>query len=269
MNWKLRAALGATTALIATHAAAQITFYEHDGFRGRAFTTDKQVGNFAQIGFNDRASSVVVDRGRWEVCTDARFQGNCVVLRQGSYDSLSGLGMNDQISSVRPVNQQAAYRNEAPAPLPEPTYEYRRRANERVYEAPVTSVRAVVGAPEQRCWVEREQVTEGRRGDANVGGAIVGGIIGGVLGHQVGGGRGKDAATAGGAVAGALIGGNAGRGERGATYDKDVQRCKTVASDKPAYWDVTYDYRGTEHRVQMSAPPGNTVAVNGNGEPRQ
>ncbi|MEO8103354.1 MAG: beta/gamma crystallin-related protein [Betaproteobacteria bacterium] len=269
MNLKLRAALGATTLLFAAQAMAQITFYEHDGFRGRAFTTNKQVMNFAQAGFNDLASSVVVDSGRWEACTDARFQGKCVVLRQGSYDSLNGLGVNDRISSVRPVSQQSRYDNEAPAPLAAPNYEYRRRANERVYEAPVTSVRAVVGPPEQRCWIERQQVTEDRRGDTNVGGAIVGAIIGGVLGHQVGSGRGNDAATAGGAVAGALIGGNAGRGDGGATYDKDVQRCRTVAGGKPAYWDVTYKYRGMEHRVQMSAPPGNTISVNANGEPRQ
>ena len=268
MNWKLKAALGATTVLLATQAAAQITFYEHDGFRGRAFTTDRQVSNFASNGFNDLASSVVVARGRWEACTDERFGGTCVVLREGSYASLSGMGINDRISSVRPVNQRASYPNEAPAPLPQPTYEYRQRANERVYEAPVTSVRAVVGPPEQRCWVERQQVSGDGRGDPNVGGAVLGAIIGGVLGHQVGGGRGKDVATAGGAVAGGLIGANQGRGDSG-TYDRDVQRCKTVASGAPAYWDVTYDYRGVEHRVQMSSPPGNTVAVNRNGEPRQ
>jgi uncharacterized protein YcfJ len=244
-----------------------VTFYEHDGYRGRAFTTGKQVNNFARQGFNDRASSVVVDRGRWEACTDANFGGTCVVLRQGSYESLSSLGLNDKISSVRPVNQRARYDNEAPAPQAVPSYEYRRRANERVHQANVTSVRAVMGSSEQRCWVERQQVSSGR-GDTNVGGAVIGAILGGVLGHQVGGGRGKDVATAGGAVAGAVIGGNAGRGDSG-SYDRDVQRCKTVATGAPDYWDVTYNYRGTEHRVQMSAPPGDTIAVNNNGEPRQ
>ncbi|MEQ1516595.1 MAG: beta/gamma crystallin-related protein [Usitatibacteraceae bacterium] len=268
MNWKLKAALGATTILLATQAAAQITFYENDGYRGRAFTTGAQVKNFARQGYNDRASSVVVDRGNWEVCTDANFGGSCVVLRRGSYESLSGLGLNDKISSVRPVNQRARYDNEAPAPLAAPSYEYRRRANERVYQANVTSVRAVMGSAEQRCWVERQQVSDGRSGGTNVGGAVVGALLGGVLGHQVGGGRGKDLATAGGAVAGAVIGGNAGRGDSG-TYDRDVQRCKTVATGAPDYWDVTYNYRGTEHRVQMSSPPGNTIAVNNNGEPRQ
>jgi uncharacterized protein YcfJ len=269
MNWKLKTAMGVAAIVFAAQAAAQITFYENEGFRGRAFTTNKQVGNFARQGFNDRASSVVVDRGRWEVCEDARFEGRCVVLRRGSYDSLRGMGMDSRISSVRPVSSGARPENEAPAPLAAPNYEYRQRPSERIYEAPVTSVRAVVGPPEQRCWVERQQAVEGRRDEPNVGGAILGGIIGGVLGHQVGSGRGKDVATAGGAVAGAAIGANAGRGDGGATYDRDVQRCTTGPSGPPQYWDVTYNFRGVEHRVQMSAPPGQTIAVNGSGEPRQ
>src|SRR3989454_11593506 len=67
------------------------------------------------------------------------------------------MGMNNRISSVRPVSRTARYENEAPAPLAAPTYDYRRRAGERLYEVPVTSVRAVVGPPEQRCWIERQQ----------------------------------------------------------------------------------------------------------------
>ena len=67
MNWKLKSALGASALLLTAQAAAQITFYEGEGFRGRSFTTDRRVWNFDRIGFNDRASSVVVDRGRWEV----------------------------------------------------------------------------------------------------------------------------------------------------------------------------------------------------------
>ena len=92
--------------------------------------------------------------------------------------------------------------------------------------------------------------------------------IGGGLGHQVGGGRGQDVATAGGAVAGAAIGSNVGRGG-GQVYGQDVQRCANVSRNaRPDYWDVTYNFRGIEHRVQMTAPPGPTIAVNGDGEPR-
>ena len=269
MNLKLKSVLGVTALVLATHAAAQVTFYEGEGFRGRAFSTDKQVENFERIGFNDRASSVVVDGGRWEVCEDARFAGRCVVLRPGSYDSLSGMGMNNRVSSVRPVDNRRRYDNEAPEPLAAPNYEYRRRANERVFEANVTSSRAVMGPPEQRCWVDHEQVNDPNRGERNVVGALAGAVIGGVLGHQVGGGVGKDLATGGGAVAGAVIGSNVGRNNNGGTVDREVRRCENTASGQPAYWDVTYDFRGVEHRLQMSAPPGQTIAVNRNGEPRQ
>jgi len=271
MNSKLRIALAASAVLMATHASAAITFYAREGFRGEAFTTDKQVRNFERFGYNDKASSVVVDRGRWEVCEGAGFQGRCAVLRRGSYDSLRAMGLNNRVSSVRPIGERVRHENEAPAPAPVPVYEYRRRPNERVFEAPVTSVRAVVGPPERRCWVEKQEVVEsGPRGEPNVGGAIVGGILGGVLGHQVGGGRGKDVATAGGAVAGAAIGANVGRESGpGTTYTRDVQRCDNVAQHgPPQYWDVTYRFRGVDHHVQLAERPGAVILVNGDGVPR-
>ena len=145
-------------------------------------------------------------------------------------------------------------------------YEYRRVPGEHLYEVPVSSVRAVVGPPEQRCWVERQQVVEPAK--PNVPGAIVGAVIGGVPGHQVGSGRGNDAATVGGAVVGGAIGANAGRGGP-SSYTQDVQRCEAVpGSARPEYWDVVYYFRGVQHRVQMSTAPGRTIWVNGIGEPR-
>ena len=267
MNTPVKTALAAAALLVSLQATAQITFYENEGFRGRAFSSSKAVGNFERDGFNDRASSVIVDRGRWEVCENSRFEGRCVVLRRGSYDSLKGMGMNDRVSSVRPVANRTNYANEAPAPLAEPTYEYRRRPNERLFDAPVTGVRAVVGEPTQRCWVERQQVTEPTRSEPNVGRGLAGALIGGILGHQVGGGTGRDIATVGGAVAGGAIGANSGR-NGSTTVDRDVRRCEKVASTTPAYWDVTYKFRGIEHHTQMTSAPGQTVAVTANGEPR-
>ena len=266
MNWKVKSALGIAASVLAAQATAQITFYEGDNFHGRAFTTDQRVWDFDRYGFGDRASSVVIDSGRWEVCSEQRFEGDCVFLRRGAYSSLRQLGLNNRISSARPVNRERETNlYDAPAPLPAPTYEYRQRPRERIFEAPVTSVRAVMGTPEQRCWVEREQVAEN---GGDVGRAVIGGLIGGVLGHQVGGGRGRDAATAVGAIAGAVIGSNSGRRDSYVT-DRDVQRCRTVSSGTPQYWDVRYIFRGIEHRLQMSAPPGDTISVNVLGEPRQ
>jgi uncharacterized protein YcfJ len=268
MNRQLQIALAAGALIAATHAGAQVTFYEGETFHGRAFTTSKEVRDFQRIGFNDRASSVVVSSGRWEVCEDARYSGRCVLLRPGNYDSLRALGMENSISSVRPANNRRQYAQQ-PEPMATASYDWRRRPNEQVFNAPVTSVRAVMGAASERCWVERQQVSEPSRGDRNVPGAILGAVIGGVLGHQVGGGTGKDIATVGGAVAGGVIGSNVGRDNTTSYASRDVRRCENTTSGTPAYWDVSYKFRGLDHQIQMSAAPGTTIAVNSSGEPRQ
>ena len=256
----LTLACGLVALTLGSQALAQVTFYEGEDFRGRSFASSSWVSDFTRYGFNDRASSVIVSGGRWELCEDVRFEGRCVVLRPGNYDSLRAMGMNDRVSSVRPAGSPP------PPPAPEPVYEYQRRPSERLREVPISSARAVMGAPEQRCWVDREQVPAAQR-QPNAGGAVLGAVIGGILGHQVGGGAGKDLATVGGAVAGGVIGSRV--GNNGTTETRDVQRCETVANQKPAYWDVTYIFRGQPHHVQMSNEPGRTILVNGYGEPRQ
>jgi uncharacterized protein YcfJ len=260
------AALLLAAALCTTPALAQITLYEHDGFLGRTFRTQRAVGDFLSQGFNDRASSVVVEGGRWEVCDDNRFRGSCVVLRPGSYPSLGALGLNDRLSSARPTSGRRMAALRAPDPMEGPAYAWRRRPDEAIFQAQVVSVRAVMGEPSERCWVDRDEVGDNGRGDRNVGRGVLGAVIGGVLGHQVGGGSGRDLATVGGAVAGAVIGSNSGRGD---APPREVRRCETVRNTTPAWWDVAYNFRGTTHHAQMSTAPGATIDVNSRGEPRQ
>jgi uncharacterized protein YcfJ len=187
--------------------------------------------------------------------TDARYQAD-VSQRQAAVAQLQAA------EAQRQAEQAQRLAVAAPA-----AYDYRRRENEPVYEAPVTSVRAVVGPPQQRCWVERQVVDTGSPG-INVPGAVVGGVVGGVLGHQIGSGRGQDLATGIGAVGGAAVGANVGRDATG-TYTQDVQRCANVSSAPSLdYWDVTYNFRGYEHRAQLTSAPGRTILVNGQGEPR-
>lgn len=247
---------------------SEILLFEREGFQGASFVAESAVSDFRDSGFNDRASSAVVRGERFEVCEDVRYRGRCVVLRPGQYGSLEALGLNGRISSVRAVGRNADIDDQRYAPPPAIGYDYGRRSNERIYQAPVTSVRAVVENSGRRCWIEREQVPQEHSG-ANVPGALLGAVIGGVLGHQVGGGSGRDVATGIGVIAGAAIGGNSGRSGRQQTTTQDVQRC-THASGvaRPAYWDVTYDFRGVEHRVQLTTPPGPSVSVNEQGEPR-
>jgi len=270
MNAIMRNALAVTAVAISTQAAAEIIFYERENFHGQSFSTQKPVNNFGRSGFNDRASSVVALGERWEVCEDARFAGRCVILRPGRYPSLASRGLNDRISSVRPVRSNAHIAENRYAPAPTPVYDNRRRNNERLYSADVTSVHAVVGPPEQRCWIEHEQVPQDRNANVSVPGALVGAVIGGVLGHQVGSGTGNTVATVGGAVAGGAVGSQVGRlgGGQQQAQTRDIQRCASVPSQAPDHWDVTYNFRGQEHRMQMTTPPGQTVTVNDRGEPR-
>ena len=68
MNARLKSL--AALALLGTAglASAQLVFYEGEGFRGRAFSTEANIKDFKRTGFNAQVSSIVVERGRWEVC---------------------------------------------------------------------------------------------------------------------------------------------------------------------------------------------------------
>jgi len=92
---------GMLAAAAGSAAADSVTFYQDDQFRGRSFTADRPVSNFARDGFNDRVHSAVVHEGRWEICVDADFGGSCGVLAPGAYPTLGAYA--GKISSVRPA----------------------------------------------------------------------------------------------------------------------------------------------------------------------
>ena len=74
----------------------------------------------------------------------------------------------------------------------------------------------------------------------------------------------------GGAAAGGYVGSQIGRnGAPAPATSREVQKCETKPSQaKPEFWDVTYTFRGQEHRIQTTTPPGATLMVNDQGEPR-
>ena len=82
--------------------AAELTLYEHPNFNGAQVTLRGWTPSVRAIGFNDRTSSLVIDSGRWEVCTDSEFKGSCVILTRGEYPTLDRI-LNDRISSAREV----------------------------------------------------------------------------------------------------------------------------------------------------------------------
>lgn len=96
--------LAATAAMAASAALAQeITIYQSPNFSGRNFSANTSVPNLANVGFNDRASSVQIRAGTWQLCADDFFRGQCVTLQPGNYSNLGAIGLNNAISSLREV----------------------------------------------------------------------------------------------------------------------------------------------------------------------
>ena len=109
--------------------------FDGSNFRGANFQANWPVYNLDGYGFNDRASSVIVDRGRWQFCEDANFQGRCVTLQSGQYPTLNDMGLNGRISSMRPAGQQV---NDPYPPAKPPGYSYYPRYGEPTFQAQVT-----------------------------------------------------------------------------------------------------------------------------------
>ena len=232
MKMLTKTALAAFTLVLGSQAMAQVVLYEREGYRGRSVVIDKEMRNLDRKGLGDKANSIVVERGRWEICEKPRYEGRCAMLRPGNYPNLRGTGLESNISSIRKASDKRKYDNEPQASAGD-DYKYRRRASERTSEVPVTSVRAIMGPPNQRCWVERQAAPP----PADPGAAAAGALLAGILGYQT------------------------------SAPSQDVQRCTTVQG-APHHYDVTYNYKGTNRYVQMTRPPGPTITVNRDGEPR-
>ena len=131
-----------------------------------------------------------------------------------------------------------------------------------------------VRVPRQECtnqWVHESREPR-RNGGREYGGAILGGVAGAVLGHQVGGGHGRDAATAIGAVLGAFTGdrlANRGRWDEPELAAREVTTCRDVedVQSRITGYQVTYEYRGQQFTTLMNENPGPFLKVRVSVEP--
>ena len=80
---------------------AAIVLYESPEMSGRSFPVNQAIANLDGTGFNDRAVSAVVNSGSWQLCTDADYQGFCVIIGPGPQPSLAGV--TGRVSSLRPM----------------------------------------------------------------------------------------------------------------------------------------------------------------------
>lgn len=106
---RLFATLVASTLLIHVAHAGELTLFEHHGLRGDQLTLQGDAPNFRDIGFNDKASSMIVRSGTWEVCEHKDFGGYCAVFRRGEYPDLERF--NNNISSAREVQMRGGRRD--------------------------------------------------------------------------------------------------------------------------------------------------------------
>lgn len=70
-------------------------------FEGQQFGLSGNQRTLTDVGFNDRAGSLIIREGSWELCEHADFRGQCVVYGPGRYPVLGE--MNNRISSMRRV----------------------------------------------------------------------------------------------------------------------------------------------------------------------
>src|SRR5258706_8148566 len=104
MKTALRLSLLASAVLVAGAAQAQLIIYKQPGFAGGDLPLRGDSSNLSSSGFTDQASSAVVQSGRWEVCTQPDFKGDCVTLDRGEYATLDPR-INHRIESVRQVGR--------------------------------------------------------------------------------------------------------------------------------------------------------------------
>ena len=70
-------------------------------FEGESVGLSRDVRTLREMDFNDRAGSLIVREGEWELCEHADYRGECAVFGPGRYPWLER--MNNRISSLRRV----------------------------------------------------------------------------------------------------------------------------------------------------------------------
>ena len=115
-----------------------------------------------------------------------------------------------------------------------------------------TPVVQQVAVPRQVC-NNQQVITEAPRSG---GGALLGALVGGLAGNAIGSGGGRTAATALGLFGGAVVGDRFEGG--GQQQVQNVQQCSTQTyyENRPSYYNVVYEYQGTQYNTQMATDPG-------------
>ena len=119
-----------------------------------------------------------------------------------------------------------------------------------------TPIVTQVAVPRQVCNTQ-QVITESQKSG---GGALLGAVAGGAVGNAVGNGGGRALATVIGLVGGAIVGD---RVEGTSNQTQNFQQCSTQTfyENRASYYNVVYEYQGTQYNVQMAQDPGPYVRL--------
>ena len=81
-------------------ASGAVTLHDDIDFRGRSVLVDGPVRNLRELDFNDRALSIEVHGGQWELCSSSDHRGRCLVFGPGWHRLPEGMAR--ELSSLRP-----------------------------------------------------------------------------------------------------------------------------------------------------------------------
>ena len=81
---------------------ASLELFPRAGFRGPATAIDRNVRWLERRGIDENVSSVIVNEGVWELCSEPRFDGVCRTFEPGRYARL-GPRLDNQVGSLRRV----------------------------------------------------------------------------------------------------------------------------------------------------------------------
>ena len=127
----VRAALVAAALAAGTAGAAEITIYKQPNYTGASLTLRGDTPNLTGAGFQDQVSSLQVRSGRWQLCTQPDYNGDCAIVGPGEYPTLEQ-SLNHRIESLRQVAAPQRY-GEAPQRYDTPDYGPRRYAEASGY----------------------------------------------------------------------------------------------------------------------------------------
>ncbi len=84
-------------------AYPQIILFEGYNFVGPRITIDRETTDLRNTGFSNRASSVQITSGAWELCDGSGFTKTCRVVERDE-NNLGRIGLDSLVTSLRPVS---------------------------------------------------------------------------------------------------------------------------------------------------------------------